>query len=61
MPKFIIERGIPGGGNFSPDQLQGIAAKSCDVLRAMGPAIQWVEITSPTTSSIASIMRRTRT
>jgi hypothetical protein len=43
MPKFIIERTIAGAGDLSPDQLQGIAARSCDVLRAMGPSIQWVE------------------
>ncbi|HLI97469.1 MAG TPA: DUF4242 domain-containing protein [Candidatus Baltobacteraceae bacterium] len=43
MPKFIIERVVPGLGSFSPEQLQGIAVKSCDVLREMGPTIQWVE------------------
>ncbi|MEA2722198.1 MAG: hypothetical protein QOJ39_4062 [Candidatus Eremiobacteraeota bacterium] len=43
MPKFIIERTLPGAGALSPDQLQGVAATSCDVLRAMGPSIQWVE------------------
>jgi len=43
MPKFIIERDIPDAGKLSADQLHGIAVKSCDVLRAMGPAIQWVE------------------
>jgi hypothetical protein len=43
MPKFIIERTLPGAGALSSDELQGVAAKSCDVLRAMGPSIQWVE------------------
>jgi hypothetical protein len=43
MPKFIIERAIAGAGALSSDQLQGISAKSCDVLKAMGPSIQWVE------------------
>ena len=43
MPKFIIERNIPGAGKLSREQLQGISQKSCDVLRAMGPQIQWVE------------------
>lgn len=43
MPKFIIERTIEGAGSLSPDDLQGIAAKSCGVLRDMGPTIQWVE------------------
>ena len=43
MPKFIIERTLPGAGALSPDALQGISEKSCDVLRSMGPTIQWVE------------------
>ncbi len=43
MPKFVIERTIPGAGDLSPDELQGISAKSCGVLRDMGPSIQWVE------------------
>jgi hypothetical protein len=43
MPKFIIERNIPGAGKLSRAELQGISQKSCDVLRAMGPQIQWVE------------------
>jgi hypothetical protein len=43
MPKFIIERDIPDAGKLTPDQLQAVAATSCDVLREMGPTIQWVE------------------
>jgi hypothetical protein len=43
MPKFVIEREIPGAGKLSPDQLQGISQTSCGVLRKMGPQIQWVE------------------
>jgi hypothetical protein len=43
VPKYIIEREIPSAGDLSPDQLQQISAKSCSVLRDMGPAIQWVE------------------
>lgn len=43
MPKFLIEREIPGAGNLSPDELQAIAQKSCSVLRQMGPSIQWVQ------------------
>ena len=43
MPKFLIEREIPGAGSFSPEQLQGISQKSCGVLQAMGPQIQWLE------------------
>jgi hypothetical protein len=42
MPKFVIEREIPGAGQLSPDQLQAISQKSCSVLRAMGPQIQWL-------------------
>jgi hypothetical protein len=43
MPKFIIERDIPGAGKMTPAELQGAAEKSCDVLRQLGPQIQWVE------------------
>ncbi len=43
MPKFVIEREIPGVGQFSPEQLQGISQTSCNVLREMGPRIQWVQ------------------
>ena len=42
MPKFIIERDLPGAGDLSPQQLQGVAEKSCSVLRDLGPRIQWV-------------------
>lgn len=42
MPRFIIEREIPGAGALSARQLQAIAQKSCDVLRALGPQVQWV-------------------
>jgi hypothetical protein len=43
MPKYVIEREIPGAGKLSTDELQAISQKSCDVLRSMGPQIQWVE------------------
>lgn len=43
MPKFVIEREIPGAGNLSPEQLQGISQKSCGVLKELGPSVQWVE------------------
>jgi hypothetical protein len=43
MPKFLIEREIPGAGNLSADELQAISQKSCGVLSNMGPQIQWVE------------------
>lgn len=42
MPKFVIEREIPEAGKLAPQELQGISQKSCDVLRGMGPEIQWV-------------------
>ncbi len=43
MPKYVIEREIPGAGKLSAAELQGISAKSCGVLRNLGPTIQWVE------------------
>jgi len=42
MPKFVIERDIPGAGQLSPEQLHAISQKSCGVLREMGPRVQWV-------------------
>jgi hypothetical protein len=42
MPKYVIEREIPGAGQFSPDQLQAISQTSCGVLRSLGPQIQWL-------------------
>ena len=42
MPKFVIEREIPGAGKLSDGDIQGIAQKSCGVLKEMGPQIQWV-------------------
>ncbi|MFY9558310.1 MAG: DUF4242 domain-containing protein [Blastocatellia bacterium] len=41
MPKFVIEREIPGAGNLSPQELRGISQTSCGVLQKMGPSIQW--------------------
>ena len=43
MPKYIIEREIPGIGKSSTHQLQAAAEKSCGVLKKLGPQIQWVE------------------
>ena len=43
MPKYVIEREIPGAGKLTTAELQGISAKSCGVLRNLGPTIQWVE------------------
>jgi hypothetical protein len=42
MPKFVIEREIPGAGKLSPQDLKAISQKSCSVLSGMGPQIQWV-------------------
>jgi Nickel responsive protein SCO4226-like len=42
MPKFVIEREIPGAGKLSPADLKAISQKSCSVLRSMGPEIQWI-------------------
>lgn len=43
MPKYVIEREIPGAGTLSQDELTAISQKSCGVLQKMGPSIQWVE------------------
>ena len=43
MPKYVIERDIPGAGALGAEQLQGISAKSCGVLQELGPSIQWVQ------------------
>ena len=42
MPKFVIERNIPGAGKLSPAELKAISQKSCSVINRMGPQIQWV-------------------
>jgi hypothetical protein len=43
MPKFVIEREIPGAGLLKPEEVQAISQKSCGVLRELGPQIQWVQ------------------
>ena len=43
MPKYMIEREIPGAGALSTLELQGISQKSCSILNEMGPKIQWLE------------------
>jgi hypothetical protein len=43
MPKYVIERNLPGAGRLRPEEVQGISRKSCDVLAELGPQIQWVE------------------
>jgi hypothetical protein len=43
MPRYVIEREIPGAGKLTPVELKGISQKSCAVLGEMGPKIQWVQ------------------
>jgi hypothetical protein len=43
MPKYVIERELPGAGKLTPLQLQAVSQKSCGVLRKLGPEIQWVQ------------------
>ena len=43
MPKYVIERELPGAGSLSAEELQGISQTSCNVLGDLGPRIQWVE------------------
>jgi uncharacterized protein DUF4242 len=43
MPKYVIERNIPGAGSLTDEQIKGISQTSCGVLKAMGPQIQWVQ------------------
>jgi hypothetical protein len=42
MPKYVIERELPGAGKLSPQELQAVSQKSCSVLRNLGPTIQWI-------------------
>jgi len=43
MPKYLIERNIPGASKLSTQELQAISQKSCGVLNKLGPQIQWVQ------------------
>jgi hypothetical protein len=43
MPRYVIERNLPGAGRLSPEDIRGVAQKSCTVLKELGPDIQWVE------------------
>lgn len=42
MPKYLIERELPGAGSLTPDQLQAVSQKSCAVLQKLGPQVQWL-------------------
>lgn len=41
MPRYVIERDIPGAGSLSPEELRAISQKSCSVLEGLGPQVQW--------------------
>ena len=43
MPRYVIEREIPGAGDLSQDELHSISQKSCAVLQELGPQVQWVQ------------------
>ena len=43
MPKYLIEREVPGAGKMSPQQLKDLSQASCNVLRELGPEVQWRE------------------
>ena len=43
MPKYVIERELPGAGKLSQDELTAISQKSCDVIGGLGKGIQWLE------------------
>jgi hypothetical protein len=43
MPRYVIERELPGAGNLTQGELQAISQKSCSVINELGPKIQWVE------------------
>ena len=43
MPKYVIEREIPGAGKLTPDEWKALSQKSCNVIHKMGPEIQWLE------------------
>jgi hypothetical protein len=43
MPKYVIERVIPGAGNLTAHDLKSISQKSCSVLKGLGPQVQWVQ------------------
>jgi Protein of unknown function (DUF4242) len=43
MPKYVIERDLPGAGELSSPQLQALSKQSCEILKNLGPEIQWVQ------------------
>jgi cell division inhibitor SulA len=43
MPRYVIERNLPGAGKLTPEEIRGVAQKSCGVLKELGSDIQWLE------------------
>jgi hypothetical protein len=43
MPRYVIERNLPGAGKLSPDEIRAVAQRSCGVLLELGSDIQWIE------------------
>ena len=43
MPRYVIERNLPGAGKLSPKEIRAVAQKSCNVLAELGSGIQWME------------------
>lgn len=43
MPKYVIERVVPGASQMSPTELKTLSLRSCNVLNQLGPQIQWVQ------------------
>ena len=43
MPKYVIERELPGAGKLTADELRAVSQKSCNVIQELGPSIQWIE------------------
>ncbi len=60
MPKYVIEREIPGAGKLSAPELQAISQKSCSVLNQMGTQIQGFRVTSPMTKFTACTSPQTK-
>lgn len=61
MPKYVIEREIPGAGDLSPQDLQAVSQKSCTVLQNLGPQFSGCRVMLPVTSFTAFISRRVKT
>jgi cell division inhibitor SulA len=43
VPKYVIERVVPGASNMTPAELKAMSQRSCNVLNQLGPQIQWVQ------------------